>query len=114
MYVLYVYIAVQRWILTAHDSAKILQICREMAGMYDAAIKHHKDASAPGMEKDTNDVHKARHTIEIWVNPFKSRNATEPLVNIASAVKATDTITGDLALQRRRAMLPSSVLWRRH
>ena len=29
-------------------------------------------------------------------SPFKSRNATEPLVNIASAVKATDSITDDL------------------
>ncbi len=60
--------------------------------MYDAAIKHHKDASAPRMKKDKNDVHKAMHTIESWVNPFKSKHATEPLVNIASAVKATDSI----------------------
>ena len=43
-----------------------------------------------------NDVHKAMHTIEIWVNTFKSRNATEPLVNIASAVGATDSITDGL------------------
>ena len=95
-YVLYVFIAVQRWILTAHDRAKILQTCREMAGMYDVAIKHHKDASAPRMKKDENDVHKAMHRIESWANPFKSRNATEPLVNIASAVKATDSITDDI------------------
>ena len=91
--VLNVFIAVQRWILTAHDRAKILQTCREMTGMYDAA--NHKDASALRMKKDENDVHKAMHTIESWVNPFKSRNATEPLVNIASAVKATDSITDD-------------------
>ena len=51
--------------------------------MYDAASKHQKDASAPRMRKDENDVHKAMHTTESWVNPFKSRNATEPLVNIA-------------------------------
>ena len=43
-----------------------------------------------------NDVRKAMHTIESCVNPFKSRIATEPLVNIASAVKATDSITDDL------------------
>ena len=55
--------------------------------MYDAASKHHKDASAPLMKKDENDGHKAMHTTEGWVNPFKSRNATEPPVNIASAVK---------------------------
>ena len=112
-YVLYVFIAVQRWILKAHDRAKILQTCREMAGMYDAAIKHHKDASAPRMKKGENVVHKSLHTIESCVNPFKSRNATEPLVNIASAVKATDGKQTTYALQRRRAMLPSSVLWRR-
>ena len=58
-----------------------------MEGMYDAASKHHKDASAPRMKKDENDVNKAMHTIEIWVNPFKYRNAAEPRVNIASAVK---------------------------
>ena len=63
-----------------------------MAGMYDAASKHHKDASAPGTKKDAHDVHKAMHTIESWVNPFKSKHATEPLVNIASAVKATESI----------------------
>ena len=90
-YVLHVFIAVQGWILTAHR-AKILQTCREMARMYDATSKHHKDTSAPRMKKDENDVHKAMHTIESWVNTFKSRNATEPLVNIASAVKATDSI----------------------
>ena len=63
--------------------------------MYDAASKHHKDASAPRMKNYENDVHKAMHTTESWVNPFQSRNATEPLVNIASAVKATDSITYD-------------------
>ena len=101
-YVLHVFIAVQRWILTAHDRAKILQACREMAGMYYAASKHHKDASAPRMKKDENDVPKAMHTIESWVNPFKSRNATEPLVNIASAVKATDSITDDLRTAEKK------------
>ena len=42
------------------------------------------------------------HTIESWVNPFKSRNATEPLVNIASAVKATDSITDDLRTAEKK------------
>ncbi len=42
------------------------------------------------------------HTIESWVNPFKSRNATEPLVNIASAVKATDSITHDLRIAEQK------------
>ena len=48
-----------------------LQTCTEMEGMqnmHDAASKHHKDASATRMK---NDVNKAMHTIEIWVNPFK-------------------------------------------
>ena len=54
------------------------------------------------MKKDENDVHKAMHTIEGWVNPFKSRNATEPLVNIASAVKATDSITDDLRTAEKK------------
>ena len=101
-YVLHVFIAVQHWILTAHNRAKILQTCREMAGMYDAAIKHHKDASVQRMKKDENDVHKAVHTIESWVNPFKARNATELLVNIASAVKATDSITDDLRTAEKK------------
>ena len=42
------------------------------------------------------------HTIESWVNPFKSRNATAPLVNIASAVKATDSITDDLRIAEKK------------
>ena len=42
------------------------------------------------------------HTIESWVNPFKSRNATAPLVNIASAVKATDSITDDLRTAEKK------------
>ena len=45
-----------------------LQTCTEMEGMHDAASKHHKNASATRMK---NDVNKAMHTIEIWVNPFK-------------------------------------------
>ena len=73
-----------------------------MAGMYDAAIKHHKDASAPRMKKDENDVHKALYAIESWVNRFKSRNAIEPLVNIASAVKATDSITDDIRTAEKK------------
>ena len=102
MYVLYVFIAVQRWILIAHDRAKILQTCREMAGMYDAFINHHKDASAPRMKKDENDAHKAMHTIESRVYPFKSRNATVPFVNIASAVRATDSITDHLRTAEKK------------
>ena len=79
-----------------------MQTFIEMAGMYDAASKHHKDASAPSMKKDENDVHKAMHTIESWVYPFKSRNATEPLGNIASAVKAADSITDDLRTAEKK------------
>ena len=45
-----------------------LQTCTEMEGMHDAASKHHKEASATRMK---NDVNKAMHTNEIWVNPFK-------------------------------------------
>ena len=51
------------------------------------------------MKKDENDVH---NTIESWVNPFKSRKSTEPLVNIASAVKATDSITDDLLTAEKK------------
>ena len=36
----------------------ILQTGREIEGMYDAASKHHKDASALQMKKDENDVNK--------------------------------------------------------
>ena len=72
-YVLHVFIAVQRWVLTAHDRAKILQTCREMAGMYDAARKHHKDASVPCMKNEENDVHKAMHTTESWLNPLSNQ-----------------------------------------
>ena len=49
----------------------ILQTRREMEGMHDAAGKHRKDASAPRMKNGENDVNKAMHTIEIWVNAFK-------------------------------------------
>ena len=42
------------------------------------------------------------HTIESWVNPFKSRNETEPVVNIASAVKATDSITDYLRTAEKK------------
>ena len=42
------------------------------------------------------------HTIESWVNPFKSRNATEPLVNIASALKATNSIIDDLCTAEKK------------
>ena len=64
--------------------------------MYDADSKHHKDASVPRMKKDEDDVHKVMDTIESWVNPFQSRDTTEPLRNIASAMKASDDITDGL------------------
>ena len=70
--------------------------------MYDAASKHHNYASAPHMKKDANDVHKPMHTIESWVNPFKWRNATEPLVNIASAVISADSITYDVLTTEKK------------
>ena len=97
-YVLYIFIAVQRWILKAHcKPVEKWQVCNMML-----PYRHHKDASAPHMMKDENDVHKAMHTTESWVNPFKSRNATEPLVNIASAVKATDSIIDDLCTAEKK------------
>jgi len=46
--------------------------------------------------KDEDDVHTVMDTIETWVNPCKSRDVTEPLINIASVMKATDDITDDL------------------
>ena len=70
--------------------------------MYDAASKHHKDASAPRTKKDMNDVRKAMHTIESKVNPFKSRNATEPLDNLASAVISADSITYDILTAEKK------------
>ena len=45
---------------------------------------------------------KMMHTTESWVNPFKSRKATEPLVNIVSAEKATDRITDDVRTAEKK------------
>ena len=61
--------AVQSW--NSSRQMEILQTCTEIEVMHDAASKHHKDASATRMKKGENDVNKAMHTIEIWVNPFK-------------------------------------------
>ena len=94
--------AVQRWIFTAYDRAKILQTCREIAGLYDADGKHHKDSSAPLMKKDEDDVHKVMDIIASWINPFNSRGMTEPLLNIASGVAATDGITDDLLTAKQK------------
>ena len=94
--------AVQRWILTAHDRAKTLQTCREIAGLYDADGKHHKDSSAPHMKKDEDDVHKVMDIIASWINPFNPRDMTESLSNIASGVAATDGITDDLLTAKQK------------
>ena len=94
--------AVQQWVLTAHDRAKTLQTCREIAGLYDADGKHHKDSSAPRMKKDEDDVHKVLDIIASWVNPFNPRDMTEPLLNIASGVAATDGITDDLLTAKQK------------
>ncbi|CAI9737603.1 Hypothetical predicted protein [Octopus vulgaris] len=66
--------AVQRWVLTAHDRARLLQICRKMAGMYDAQNQHHKETSSPCLKKDEGDVKKVMDTIESWVNPYETKN----------------------------------------
>ena len=88
--------SVQRWILTAHNRANTLQSIRDMAGLYDAENKQHKDASVPRMKKDEDDVHKVKNTIQSWENPFKSRDPNAPLSNIASGVNATDDIADHL------------------
>ena len=55
--------AVRRCILTTHDRAMI-QICGEVAGLYDVASKHRKDATAhTHMKKGENDVHTFMQTI---------------------------------------------------
>lgn len=88
--------AVQRWVLTAHDRARTLQICRKMAGMYDAQNQHHKETSSSRLKRDEGDVKKVMDTIESWVNPYETKNTTDSLINIASGVKANDDITEDI------------------
>ena len=55
--------AAQRWVLTAHDRAITLQICREMAGMHDAQNQHHKETTSPLPKKVEGDVKKKSWTL---------------------------------------------------
>ena len=54
------------------------------------------------MKKDEDNVHKVMDIIASWINPFNSRDMTEPLLNIASGVAATDGITDDLLTAKQK------------
>ena len=100
--------AVQQWILTVHDRAMILQLCKEMAGLADTGSHIRKDSSAPRILKDEQDVQKVMDTIDSWVNPFSTKETSDPLINIASGVTATEDISVDLltaAQQSQHAFL---------
>ena len=88
--------AVQQWILTVHDRAMILQLCKGMAGLADTGSHIRKDSSAPRILKDKQDVQKVMDTIDSWVNPFSTKKTSVPLINIAAGVTATEDISVDL------------------
>ncbi|CAI9735361.1 Hypothetical predicted protein [Octopus vulgaris] len=105
---------VQHWVLTAHDRTRILQICRMLAGMYDAQNQHHKETSSPCLKKDEGDIKKVMDMIESWVNPFEMKNTADSLINIAPGVKATDDITEDiLSAEEKGANVFSSFVQKR-
>ena len=75
-----------------------------MTGLYDAESKQHKDAIVPHLKKYEDDVHKGMYIIQSSsTNPFKSSNPNEPLLNIASVVKATDDIADHLLTAEQKS-----------
>ena len=58
------------------------------------------------MKKDEDDVHKVIDIIESWIHPFTPRDTTEPLINIASGMKADDRITDDLLTAHHKGNEP--------
>ena len=72
--------------------------CKRLLELYNKFCRNDR-GNWPRMKNGENDVH---NTIESWVNPFKSRKSTEPRVNIASAVKATDSTTDDLLTAEKK------------
>ena len=87
--------AVQRWMLTAHSRAKIVDKCREMTTTENSSENRqtHKENGQSRMKKDEADVQKVISTVLGWCNPFES---SEDLTNISSGCVADASITKDL------------------
>ena len=60
------------------------------------------DAIAPCQKNDEDNVHSVVDIIDRKTNPIKSRGATEPLINIASAAK--QQLTRPSVLEKRTTL----------
>ena len=96
--------AVQRWLMTAHERAAVIDKCRSMTGLT-AQTTTHKDESCLRIAQDEQDVQKVKQVIESWVNPFLPSEDMSSLASgyIAGEVTKKDMLkardTGNTALQ---------------
>lgn len=92
--------AVHRWTITAHERARITEMCKDMAGISDTSnTGSHKEAQYPRMKQDEEDVCKIASTLKSWGEPFLH---THDLVHLATGVRAPDDVTSDLLDARKK------------
>ncbi|XP_071817001.1 uncharacterized protein [Apostichopus japonicus] len=60
--------AVAKWILSSPERAATVAKCRELAGLNDSSVWHHKDQSR--LQRDEEDVLRVMDTVEGFANPF--------------------------------------------
>ena len=85
--------AVQRWLMTAHKRASIVDVCRMMAGLTSETSELHKEATSPRMAKDECDVCNVEDVIQNWRNPFEP---SDNLVSLSSGIVANEKMRYDL------------------
>ena len=84
--------ALERWLLTAHERAKICQNLYTMASIKQSDSLHKED-SAARRKRDEDDVQNVIGVIKSWANPLKN---SEDLVGLSSGARVKDEIARDL------------------
>ena len=87
--------AVQRWALTAHNRASIVENMKEMIGMNDVTSinQKHKENSEPRKQRDEKDINSVCDLLKANINPF---NPSDKVNSLLSGIMASDNVVADL------------------
>ena len=85
--------AVQRWMVTAHERAEIIEHARGMSGEANNSSIVHKEASSARMIRDEQDVRCTIETICQWNNPYV---ASPELICISTGITAPTDVAKDI------------------
>lgn len=91
--------AMNRWLLTCSERARIADEARAMAGMVTHVSTMHKEASSARSKRDENDIQKLTHQL-VAFNPFGRKH--DDLLCISTNDVAPDDVKNELLTARER------------